>query len=34
MGKLFKVPGGEYLVDSEDYEIRKDEFGRADFVPS
>ena len=33
MGKLFKVPGGEYLVDSEDYEIRKDEFGRPILCP-
>lgn len=33
MGKLFKVPGGEYLVDSEDYEIRRDEFGRPILCP-
>lgn len=33
MGKLFKVPGGEYLVDSEHYEIRKDEFGRPILYP-
>lgn len=33
MGKLFKVPGGEYLVDSEDYEIRYDEFGRPILCP-
>lgn len=30
---MFKVPGGEYLVDSEDYEIRKDEFGRPILCP-
>ncbi len=33
MGKLFKVPGGEYLVNSEDYEIRSDEFGRPILCP-
>lgn len=33
MDKLFKVPGGEYLVNSEDYEIRRDEFGRPILCP-